>query len=55
VEENKITVTLDNEYQINGLIDLLRQNYIDILSIVPHRVSLEDSFMQLIREGNNAE
>lgn len=55
VEENKITVTLDNEYQINGLIDLLRQNYIDILSIVPHKVSLEDSFMQLIREGNNAE
>ena len=55
VEGNMITVTLDDEFQINGLIDLLRQNYVDILAVIPRKVSLEDSFMQLIKGGHDAE
>ncbi|PKK82837.1 MAG: ABC transporter ATP-binding protein [candidate division Zixibacteria bacterium HGW-Zixibacteria-1] len=51
IEGNFITVIFDDKYQINGLIDLLRQNYIDILAVTPEKISLEESFMQLIKGG----
>lgn len=54
IEGNFITVIFDDQYQINGLIDLLRQNYIDILAVTPEKISLEESFMQLIKGGGNA-
>jgi len=55
VENNIITVVFDDKYMISGLIDLLRQNYIDILAVIPEKISLEDSFMQLIRGGGDHE
>jgi len=53
IEGNTIRVTFEDKYQINGLIDFLRQNYVDILAIAPEKVSLEDSFMQLIKGGGH--
>lgn len=49
IEDAIITITLDNSKQINGLVDLLRQSEIDVISVSPIKVSLEDSFMQLIK------
>lgn len=46
---NKINISFDSEENINRLIDFLRQNNICIQSVVPLKVSLEDSFMNLIK------
>ncbi|MEW5923151.1 MAG: ABC transporter ATP-binding protein [Candidatus Zixiibacteriota bacterium] len=54
IEGSTIVITLEDQYQINGLIDLLRQNYIDIIAVTPEKISLEESFMQLIKGGGNA-
>jgi len=53
INDNTIQVAFDNNLEINRLIDLLRDNGVDIISAVPQKMSLEDSFMQLIREENN--
>jgi len=49
IENNTIKVGFKDGRTINALIDLLRQNNVDIASVKPISVSLEDSFMQLIR------
>ena len=49
IEGNKINISFDNETDINLLIDFLRGNSININSIIPIKVSLEDSFMNLIK------
>jgi ABC-2 type transport system ATP-binding protein len=51
ITDRSITLALDDAVQINRVIDLLRQNQIDILAVVPIRASLEDNFMELIK-GN---
>ncbi len=49
IENNIIAITLDDSKQINSLVDLLRQSEIDVISVTPIKVSLEDSFMRLIK------
>nr|MBN2278212.1 ABC transporter ATP-binding protein [candidate division Zixibacteria bacterium] len=51
VNGNLIILSLEEATQINGLIDLLRDNSIRIISVIPEKISLEESFMRLIR-GN---
>jgi len=51
IEGNIITITLDDARQINDMVDLLRQQNIDVIAVTPIKVSLEDSFMQLIKEA----
>ncbi len=46
----KLSVAVESNRDINGLIDLLRQNNIEIRSVIPVTLSLEDSFIQLITE-----
>ncbi len=46
-----ITITFEDGLQINALIDLLRGAGVELISVTPQKLSLEDSFMQLIREG----
>ncbi len=49
IEDYIISITLDNSRQINRMVDLLRQSEIDVISVTPIKVSLEDSFMRLIK------
>lgn len=51
IEENVIKLPLENPRKINTIIDLLRKYEVDIISVKPAAVSLEDSFMQLIKGG----
>lgn len=51
ISQNKIEISLDDDNRINEVIDLLRQNQISIISVVPAKLSLEESFIQLIKEG----
>jgi ABC-2 type transport system ATP-binding protein len=51
IEENVIKLPLENPRKINVIIDLLRKYEVDIKSVKPAAVSLEDSFMQLIKGG----
>ncbi|MFH1700087.1 MAG: ABC transporter ATP-binding protein [Candidatus Zixiibacteriota bacterium] len=55
LKENSIIIELEEPRMINSLIDLLRQFRVEIVSVTPQKVSLEDSFMRLIsREDRNA-
>ncbi len=49
ITDNKIEISFDNEEKINQLIDFLRSSSISINSIIPVKISLEDSFMDLIK------
>jgi len=44
-----ISVTFEDGLEINKLIDLLRSSGVELISVVPQKLSLEDSFMKLIR------
>lgn len=46
---NNITLELDDASQINNLIDLLRDNAVALVSVREEKMSLEDSFMRLVR------
>lgn len=49
-EQNSIQVTCADQKKLNGIIDYLRENHVDIKSIVPHRQSLEESFIEIIKK-----
>ncbi|MBN2226039.1 MAG: ABC transporter ATP-binding protein [candidate division Zixibacteria bacterium] len=51
IEQNAIAISFHEARDVNGLIDLLRGRNAELLSVTPIKVSLEESFMQLIR-GN---
>jgi len=51
VGEKRLTVVFDEAVKINELVDLLRQNGVVLVAVTPVRLSLEDSFMQLIKES----
>ncbi len=51
IDGNSITASFEDARQVNYLIDFLRQNQVEIMGIIPEKISLEDSFMQLIREN----
>lgn len=49
IDGNSIAIAFHAEKDVNGLIDLLRQNNVELLAVTPIRMGLEDSFMQLVR------
>jgi len=49
IDGDKISISMDKPARINDLIDLLRSHQVQIISVVPQKQSLEDSFMQLIQ------
>ncbi len=49
LKDNNISITFDEPKQLNALIDILRKLNIEIIAAIPVKVSLEDSFMQLLR------
>ena len=51
LKDNGVVVTFEDVSQLNVLIDILRKLKVGIIAAVPVKVSLEDSFMQLLR-GN---
>lgn len=57
ITSNKIEISFEKEEQISELIDFLRDKTITVLSVIPVKISLEDSFMDLIKgataEANN--
>ncbi len=55
IEGNTITITFDEPCHINDLIDLLRQNRVELVSVAPVRMSLEESFLELIKGGERHE
>lgn len=55
IEGTVITVTLETPCQINEIIDLLRRRGIDLISIAPVKISLEESFLELIQGDGNHE
>jgi ABC-2 type transport system ATP-binding protein len=49
IEGTVITVTLETPRQINDVIDLLRRRNIELVSVAPVKISLEESFLELIQ------
>ncbi|MCK5127203.1 MAG: ABC transporter ATP-binding protein [candidate division Zixibacteria bacterium] len=47
--DNKISITFEDPRQLNSLIDILRKLNVEITAAIPVKISLEDSFMQLLR------
>jgi ABC-2 type transport system ATP-binding protein len=50
IKENSITLELEEMRLINSIIDLLRKLEVEIISVNLQKISLEDSFMQLISQ-----
>ncbi|MEZ5359396.1 MAG: ABC transporter ATP-binding protein [Candidatus Zixiibacteriota bacterium] len=49
MKNNNITVTFEEPRQLNKLIDILRDGHVEITAAIPVKVTLEDSFLQLLR------
>jgi ABC-2 type transport system ATP-binding protein len=49
IEGTVITLTLEIPRQINDVIDLLRCRGVDLVSVAPVKISLEESFLELIQ------
>ncbi len=45
-----IQVTLSNQKKLNAIIDYLREHHIDIKSVIPHKQSLEESFIEILKK-----
>lgn len=50
-----ITISFDEPRRINDLIDYLRADRVDLLAVSPVKVSLEESFLTLLKEGADNE
>lgn len=55
IEGTVITVTLETPRQVNEIIDLLRRRGVDLVSVAPVKISLEESFLELIQGDGNHE
>ncbi|MEO6080582.1 MAG: ABC transporter ATP-binding protein [Steroidobacteraceae bacterium] len=53
-DQRGFQVSLDSESGISALIDLLRQNRVDIFGIEQARIDLEDAFIELIKSPPDA-
>lgn len=49
-QNSSIQVTVANQKKLNAVIDHLRKNSIDIKSVVPHKQSLEESFIEILKK-----
>ena len=52
LEDNTYTAKVNDVILLNKLIDAIRQNSINIISILPQKKSLEDMFISLINESD---
>lgn len=52
IKEDGFTAKVDNTAALNNLIDLLRQNSIDITGVIPRKETLEDLFISVISESD---
>ncbi len=50
VENGALHVTCADQQTLNKIIDYLRQHDVDIRSIVPHKQSLEESFIEILKK-----
>jgi ABC-2 type transport system ATP-binding protein len=55
IEGMVITVMLETPRQINDVIDLLRRRGVELVSVAPVKISLEESFLELIQEDGRHE
>ena len=51
-EDGAIAVSVDEGEAVGKVIDAVRASNGQILSVIPHKRTLEDLFMEIIREGN---
>jgi len=51
IAANVISITLNDARQINELVDLLRQQNVELTSVIPVKMNLEESFLELIKGG----
>jgi len=49
-QNSSIQVTVTSQKKLNAIIDHLRKSSIDIKSVVPHKQSLEDSFIEILKQ-----
>jgi len=49
-QNSSIQITVANQKKLNAVIDHLRKNSIDIKSVVPHKQSLEESFIEILKK-----
>ena len=45
-----IQLTVDSQKELNAIIDTLRKHDVDIKSVVPHKHSLEESFIEILKK-----
>jgi ABC-2 type transport system ATP-binding protein len=48
-QNSALQVTVSSLKKLNAIIDYLRQNHIDIKAITPHKHSLEESFIEILK------
>ncbi len=53
ISSDALVVEVDTTAQLNDIIDLLRFNKIEIQAILPQRISLEQSFMQMLQASGD--
>ncbi|MCH8021647.1 hypothetical protein IH785_17595, partial [candidate division KSB1 bacterium] len=49
-QNSAIQVTVASQKKLNAIIDHLRANDIDIKGVVPHKQSLEESFIEILKK-----
>jgi len=50
-ENGTLSVTCSGQTELNGIIDILRNQQVDIKSIIPQKQSLEESFIEILKKG----
>ncbi len=55
IDGTSLTIAMDHPRQINELIDLLRRHQVELVSVAPVKISLEESFLELIKGGSSHE
>ncbi|MFQ5676596.1 MAG: hypothetical protein ACE5G1_11910, partial [bacterium] len=45
-----IQLTVSSHKKLNAIIDYLREHDVDIKSVIPHRQSLEESFIEILKK-----
>lgn len=49
-QNGSLQVTVASQKKLNAIIDYLRKNSIDIKGVIPHKQSLEESFIEILKE-----
>lgn len=52
IEGHRMYLHAQDPIQLNAVVDQLRARHFSLISITPHKSSLEDAFLELLKEGN---